>query len=174
MHGNNPPMNASRNAGRPRPFPDPGAPALLLLPLVLSLVAVAGCDAEPRHESVSGAVTLDGKPLDDAEVRFTPDGGEGLTVGSLAQNGRYSLPNPPGLIPGKYRVSISARGSAAASPGTPPDLDLARPGGPTERIPARYNHQTTLRAEVSAGGPNTYEFELSGQPDPAQTQPNRR
>jgi hypothetical protein len=112
-------------------------------------------------------VTLDGKPLDDGDIQFNPDGGEGVAVGSMVRDGRYTLPNPPGLIPGKYRVSISARWGAAASPGAPPDIDTAKPGGSRDRIPARYNEQTTLHAEVKDGGPNAFDFQLSGKPDPS-------
>jgi hypothetical protein len=162
-------MDKSRNAGRLRPVTSPDAVALLLLPLALAFSVGSGCDGESRHESVSGTVTLDGKTLDDGNIQFTPDGGDGLAVGSMVSNGRYNLPNPPGLPPGKYRVSIVASGSAAARPDRAPDVDIAiaRTSGAPKPIPARYNAQTTLRAEVTAGGPNAFDFALSGKPDPA-------
>jgi hypothetical protein len=162
-------MNGPRTAGRPRLDPNSGVSALILIqilfPLALTLAA-AGCGGEPRRESASGAVTLDGKPLDDGNIRFTPDAGDGLAVGSLVRDGRYSLPNPPGLAPGGYRVSITADGGSAAVAGVAPDSDLGRPGGAKGRIPARYNERTILRAEVTAGGANAFDYKLLGTPDP--------
>lgn len=150
--------------------------ARLLLPLALALAAGSGCNGESRHVSVSGTVTLDGKTLDDGNIQFTPDGSDGLAVGAMVSNGRYSLPNPPGLAPGKYRVSILASESAAARPDMPPDVGMAiaKAGGTSKPIPARYNEHTTLRAEVTAGGSNAFDFALSGKPDPKAIKAPRR
>jgi len=66
-----------------------------------------------------------------------------------------------GPTPGKYRVSILDGGPAAsdvgrAAPGAPPPV-AAKP-----KVPEKYKARTTLRAEVRAGGPNTFDFELTG------------
>jgi len=125
-----------------------------------------GCGGEPKQESVSGSVTLDAKPLASGTVQFMPEEGKGLAVGALIQDGAYRLPNPPGLAPGRYRVSISAQGGSAARSETAPDMDLGRPGV-KDPIPVRYNQETTLRAEVTSGGSNTFPFDLTSKPDPA-------
>jgi hypothetical protein len=111
-------------------------------------------------------VTLDAKPLASGTVQFTPEEGQGLAVGALITDGAYRLPNPPGLPPGRYRVSISAQGGAVVQPGVAPDMDLGRPGV-KDPVPARYNLETTLRAEVTRGGSNTFPFELTSKPDSA-------
>jgi hypothetical protein len=130
----------------------------------LTLVAVAGCGGESRHESVSGAVTLDGKPLDLASIEFRPEAGPGLAVGSMIEGGRYQLPNPPGLAPGRYRVRIVSVSDSAVRPNQPPDFDLGQPKAQkTERIPGRYHEQTTLQAEVTVGA-NSFDFPLTSQP----------
>jgi len=133
---------------------------------VLTLVATMGCGGEPRLESVSGSVTLDEKPLAEGMIQFTPEDGKGLAAGSLIQQGEYRLPNPPGLAPGRYRVSITAQGGSAARADAPPDIDLGRPGV-KDPIPARYNQQTTLHADVTANGSNAFPFDLSSKPDSA-------
>ena len=130
----------------------------------LTLAVAAGCDGQPRRESVSGAVTLDGRPLEGSNIEFRPEGGQGLAVGSMIEGGRYRLPNPPGLATGRYRVSITSMADAKADPNRAPDLDLARPKGETSgRIPARYNDRSILEAEVKAGG-NSFDFELTSKP----------
>lgn len=67
--------------------------------------------------SVSGAVTLDGKPLACNErtcgtIQFSPEGGHGTTAsGVLDENGNYQLASGSrvGVLPGKYMVSVWAQ-----------------------------------------------------------------
>ncbi|MDR3635465.1 MAG: carboxypeptidase-like regulatory domain-containing protein [Isosphaeraceae bacterium] len=143
-----------------------GLRALRSLSLAVLANCVLGCGGEPKQESVSGSVTLDAKPLASGAVQFTPEEGQGLAVGTLIQDGAYRLPNPPGLAPGRYRVSISAQGGSAVRAGMAPDMDLGRPGV-RDPIPVRYNQETTLRAEVTRGGSNTFPFDLTSKPDSA-------
>jgi hypothetical protein len=145
------------------------APARLLL---LGLIVAGGCGGEPRLESISGTVKHDGAPLRKATIRFTPEGG-GMPVGSVVEEGAYRLPNPPGLAPGRYVVGLSFTEDPDAPAGAPPDRDLAVPGG-GERLPARYNEKSELRAEVKAGASNTFDFELAGKRDPKAGRANRR
>ncbi len=133
--------------------------------LALTLAVAAGCDGEPRREPASGSVTLDGRPLEGANIEFRPEGGQGLAVGSIIEGGHYRLPNPPGLAPGRHRVSITSVADAKATPDQAPDLDLARPKGKKPgSIPARYGEGSTLQAEVTAGG-NSFDFELTTKPE---------
>jgi hypothetical protein len=141
--------------------------------LMLGLIAFGGCGGEPRLESVSGTVKHDGAPLRKATIRFTPEADGGLPVGSVVQEGSYRLPNPPGLAPGRYVVSLSLTDDPDAPAGAPPDVDLAAPGG-GERLPARYNERSELRAEVKAGATNSFDFELTGKRDPKAGRANRR
>jgi hemoglobin len=81
---------------------------------------------------VSGVVTLDGKPLADAVVRFVPEAATADDYsGSTNADGKYVL---SGVKPGKYAVSISKRKNKE---------DPA-----SELLPARYNAQSSLRVEV--------------------------
>jgi len=85
-------------------------------------------------------ITLDGKPLADAVVKLTPEpfmnGAVGEVTGKSDPDGavnNYLVEGRelPGLPSGVYRVAVTKDG---------------------ESIPARFNTQTTLGCEVSAGG----------------------
>src|SRR5262249_35255634 len=123
--------------------------------------------------SVSGNVAWNGQPLDEGMIQFLSESGQGSMVGAEIRDGSYALPNPPGLAPGTYRVRINSRSGAGASPSGIPDMHLADPNS-KERIPSQYNEKSTLEAEVSAGGPKTFDFDLTGQAAAAPSAPAGR
>ncbi len=137
--------------------PNPASLAAVLL------IGLAGCGAQtdefPR-EAVSGTVTLDGQPLKEGTIQFMPDaqtsnGGTGAT--GMIRAGQFEIPRAEGPSPGHFSVVILSGGgsdgiTAATIPGEGP---IAK-----ETIPARYNAQTTLSADIKPGGPNTLEFPL--------------
>jgi hypothetical protein len=61
--------------------------------LVLLLPLAAGC-VKP-FGSVSGEVTLDGKPLSTGYITFTPADGKGPIIGGPVANGRFDVQNIP-------------------------------------------------------------------------------
>lgn len=132
----------------------------MLVP-AMALTALEGCGGEPKQLSVTGTVSFNGKPLEDGTIEFTSDSGAGLPVGSMITQGRYELPNPPGLAAATYLVRINSRGGTREDPDAPPDLEIAAPDS-GEQIPRQYNEETMLRAVVAADGPNTFSFELTG------------
>jgi hypothetical protein len=132
-----------------------------LLTGVLVLAALSGCGGEASRESVSGNVTWQGRPLDQGDITFTPAAGDGLPVGGVVAGGLYDLPNPPGLDPGDYLVRVQSRGQRAAHATGVPDFGIADPAS-AEKIPRRYNDETTLKARVTAGGSNRFDFDLNG------------
>jgi len=145
------------------PFPD-RLPAALFSAWLLA-VSLAGCgdpgDSLPRKE-VSGAVTLDGKPLSHGTIQFLPTAPETPTAAMAeVKEGAYSVAIAQGLVPGRYKVLIS---SAHEPPSDPAKAD-ALPGmsGPPlkELLPVRYNSQSTLTAEVKKDAPNTFDFPLT-------------
>lgn len=120
--------------------------------------------------SVSGTVTLDGKPLANATIYFTPDAkdmGSGSSATTDA-NGKYELAtrvdgqSKKGAIPGKYRVWFSRlvdpKGNPIPADSETPPADL----GAMESLPPRLSdvNLTEERAEVSAGG-DTIDFKLT-------------
>jgi hypothetical protein len=76
-------------------------------------------------------------------------------VGTEISAGHFALPNPPGLAAGSYAVRINAR----TGPEGPRDAHLTDPRS-KEQIPPDYNEQTTLKAEITPGGPATFAFDL--------------
>jgi len=131
---------------------------LSLLCACAVLAGVAGCQGGgPQRYAVSGEVKFQGRPLDQGAVTFlAQDPSLASGGGAMIKDGRYSIPAEHGLLPGKYRVMVTS-----AAPGAPPDPD-APPGPagplPKDRISLKYNAETTLTAEVTAAGPNTFNF----------------
>jgi hypothetical protein len=132
------------------------------------LVAVAGCGlggtSTPR-EPVSGTVTFDGHPLEAGTIQFQPAGrAEGVASWATITAGRFDIPRAEGPVPGKYMVAIfnapgdrPAGGSADATVPVPRSRNRS---ARTDAIPARYNARSELTAEVKAGGPNSFTFDL--------------
>jgi hypothetical protein len=128
--------------------------------LLLLLIALGGCGSGGLA-SVSGTVTLDGKPLANALVNFQPLDGEDsarASAGTTDAEGRYSLrlvlTNKAGAVVGKHRVSIGTLTTDDTDP--PPNKPL-----PKDPIPARYNAKSELTFEVPAGGTRTADFALT-------------
>jgi hypothetical protein len=126
------------------------------------IVLLAGCgEANPLgRRPVYGRITFQGKPVDYGAIQFTPvDLQHGVNSGGMIENGQYALKLAEGLPPGEYKVMVSApdRGKVEKVEGPPGDeRSLAR-----ERIPAKYNLNTTLTLEVPKGrGRHEANFEL--------------
>ena len=122
---------------------------------------LSGCsDPYAGREAVSGSVTLEGQPLNDATILFDPVDGQDTASGAAVENGAYKVERAAGLKPGKYRVRITAGDGK-----TPTNEEEAGgPGGTNivsmDRIPPEYNEQTQQQVEVKAGGPNKFDFAI--------------
>jgi hypothetical protein len=105
-------------------------------------------------------VTLDGKPLTDGVIRFlSASGADALIVGGAINGGRFEIRAEKGAWPGKYRVEIRASrktGKKIRERGMPEPVDEL-----VQYLHARYNNESELTAEVTAAGPNRFEFPLS-------------
>lgn len=135
--------------------------------LVASTMATIGCgvggtsDGLPR-EPISGKVTLDGQPLDQGSITFVPDGFDGPPVGAPVEGGSYSIPRQDGPIPGKHSVSVYSQkktGKTYPDPDDPAETIEES----FERIPPKYNLKTELKAEVTKGGDNSFDYDLTGE-----------
>ena len=143
------------------------------VPLLLA-AALAGCGgSELELGEVQGVVTLNGDPLPNAVVTFSPKEGGPSGVGKTNDKGEYQLMTAGqlGAIPGQHTVSIicvpvpapvkhvrsndpsyqHGGGGVSSANYTPP---------PVPEVPARYNAQTELSEEVEAGTENTINFDL--------------
>jgi hypothetical protein len=119
-------------------------------------LAATGCGG--GLASVSGVVTLDGKPVEGATVSFTPatgdGGGVGGSYGKIDAQGTYSLRtvvgDRSGSVPGKHKVTISLSKSDATNP----------EGASKELIPTKYNTKSELTFDVPSSGTDKANFEL--------------
>lgn len=121
-----------------------------LILVVSALWLACGCSRTDRPPlgTVTGTVMLDGAPLPNALVLFTPEGPGRTSRGITDAEGRYSLTflrDIPGANLGRHSVRITT----------------ARDGhGRRESLPAKYHAKSTLTADVAAGS-NSIDFPLT-------------
>lgn len=132
---------------------------------VLALAAGCGGSAAPEKAlpttvPVSGVVTLDGKPLQKAAIRFVPRGEtKGVDCyGFTDDTGRYELTQlrgGAGAPPGEYTVAFSQFAKpdgtpVGIGPNDPPPADQ----GAFESLPTRLSNPTESKivAQVPQGG----------------------
>ena len=144
-----------------------GLTATLLVCLLL-----AGCETGPALAPVEGTVTLDGNPVQGAEVEFEPTGEGGRpSVGITDANGHYELDytmKEKGALLGEHIVRITTEGvgdededegGEESTRPTDEELDEGPRAGSTVPIPARYNVDSELKRTVEKGK-NTFDFPL--------------
>lgn len=112
----------------------------------LTLLVIGCGKADTNSKSLTGTVTLGGKPLEKGSISFIPKDGNAVTVGAKIVDGSYSATVPFG----EKRIEIRApkvTGQKLAYEGDPnsPKIDIV-----TELIPARYNNQSELTFSVDA------------------------
>ena len=123
--------------------------------LLFAIFCCNGCGRSdmPELGEVQGTVTMDSKPLENAQVSFHTEKEKGGRPGTgiTDKEGKYKLgfvASESGAIVGPNRVEITTFW---------PD---GEPGeGQRETIPEKYNSKSTLKREVKSGS-NTFDFEL--------------
>jgi hypothetical protein len=134
--------------------------------VVVFLVTSIGCGDGKVH--VQGTVTFDGQPVDHGAISFDPADGRGPNTGGEITDGNYDLSGNAGATPGKKIVRIRAyRGTGRKVEAGPP----APPGTLVDQIegyiPARYNDNTTLTADIVPGKINEIDFQLLSSKKPS-------
>jgi hypothetical protein len=118
------------------------------------LMSLVGCGDKGRAMTqVSGTVTLDGAPLDDAQILFRRTLGEQRGYGGVIKEGAYKLECEQGEV----KVEVTAY---RIVPGK-----FTTVNGPKEPvkemyIPKKYNEKTTLITTLS-GSRTSYPIELT-------------
>jgi hypothetical protein len=129
--------------------------------LSLGIVTLAGCggvDDAPATVAVEGEVTFDGKPLPTGEIIFRPAEGNGRADAASIKDGQYSLE----CTLGGKAVTITALREVAGV--VVQELETGESGGEVEQyIPETYNDRTTLTADVTESGDNTFNFPLESE-----------
>lgn len=122
--------------------------------LLLALFAfVAGCGPSgPTFAIVKGKVELDGKPLASGKVAFTQ---QGIPQDLLDVN--------DGVFEGKAKVGKAKVEILSFRPGKIPDMykdakDKEKYQFLENIIPAAYNSESKITADITASGPNEFQF----------------
>lgn len=127
--------------------------------LLLAPVALVGCGGGPEGPElfpVSGTVTFDGSPVDDGRILFRRAEGDQKAYSAEIKAGKYSLE----CEAGKVKVEITASRLIPGKFDTSNPDDEPQPVGEMY-IPAKYNSESTLEAEVKSAGENTIPFDLT-------------
>lgn len=125
---------------------------LLTLGLLLATFGCGGDDGPPMG-TVEGTVTLDGKPLPNVLVNFNP-GEFRPSEAKTDESGHYELiytREKKGAVVGTHKVVITSKTGVDAEGNEIADEE--------EKVPAKYNSESTLTEEVKAGA-NTIDFKL--------------
>ena len=129
-----------------------GTVAWASLILVLFLT---GCGGDgPERGRVKGKVTLNGTPLENADIEFQPQEGS-PSYGMTDHKGRYKLMytrDKEGAMIGDHTVRITTSTTDTDVRGN----EVAVP----QLVPPKYNARSELTAEVKPGT-QTYDFELT-------------
>jgi hypothetical protein len=123
--------------------------------LLALLPTLVGC-GEANTALVSGTVTVDGKPIRQGAITFTPVDGEGWTAGSPIKDGAYSARVPATVL--KVVISMPKVVGTKKIYDTPdsPEMPITK-----EALPERFNTKTELQIEPTAGTMHQ-DFELTG------------
>lgn len=134
--------------------------------LIVACFALAGCgEGGPPLGTVTGQVTLDGKPAPNVAVTFMPVEGGGSASGITDANGNYELNHTTrkGAPIGKHKVAVTTVQQSQSTvdmsqiPSDSPEYAKAMAEGGsynvqfTEPIPEKYNKKTELEHEVKSG-----------------------
>ena len=155
----------------------------LLLGLVILAFITTGCGPSGLPVvRVTGTVTFEGAPVEEASVTFTPMDLEGrLASGSTNAKGEFMLltqgAEKSGVLPGNYRITVSkyilvdVRGNPVVSADDSGAYDPSSRGAarraarpiPQSVLPDKYRNIETsaLTVEVTKRGPNVFTFELT-------------
>ncbi|MEW4564827.1 carboxypeptidase regulatory-like domain-containing protein [Bremerella sp. JC770] len=120
--------------------------------ILLAVLALLGCSSGNNSDlgQVEGRVSLDGKPLPNAQVQFQPTQGR-PSYGMTDSEGKFTLQytgTAAGALIGSHTVLVTtavSRDDGSVAP---------------ELVPPKYNARSELEKEVQAGD-NQFDFELA-------------
>jgi hypothetical protein len=111
----------------------------------------AGCGS--GNVALNGDVSYDGQPIDDGTITFVSTSSGSSDAGKASchiENGKYKFEKDRGPAPGKYKVEITwlkkTGKKLPTGDGEPRDEKV-------QSLPAKFNTQTTLTADVTSGSP---------------------
>ncbi|MFO0899630.1 MAG: hypothetical protein U0836_19555 [Pirellulales bacterium] len=116
--------------------------------ILLALALCVGCGES--LPTVSGKVTIDGKPVPEGMISFQPQPSGAIAVAPIRPDGSYEVKTgtATGLKPGEYIIVVQA------PKGIPPAPTAQNPNPKFERwVPAKYGNPETsgLQLTVTSG-----------------------
>ncbi len=119
--------------------------------LVLLMIFVAGCGRQgPVLLPVSGVVTLDGQPVAEAGVIFTPAEGGPAASGTTDAQGRFQLRtvNESGAVAGEHLVTVTKQETTGLG-----DFGAVGPEGVKTiwHVPEKYGNRKTSGLKFTVG-----------------------
>lgn len=124
--------------------------------LAVAVLVLAGCSQQEQRYAVSGTVTVDGKPLDDVTIIFTPDG-KGLSGAAEVMNGKFVCSTKGGPSVGTFNVRLSP--NEAEMEEVEEDIsELATPRRP--RVPLKYQRLGGLQVEITGADDQMLDLKL--------------
>jgi hypothetical protein len=121
---------------------------------------LGGCGSgidEPPLVPVTGTVNVDGTGAEGLEIEFLPQTTGGVSTAKTGPGGKYELiykDGSKGAVIGTHTVKIVRPNPGGGPAGGETGAVVENP------LPAKYNDQTTLTADVKEGN-NDIPFELS-------------
>jgi hypothetical protein len=142
---------------------------LIVLAVLPLAVGCGGHGSAPLRVAAHGEVRVDDVPLKAGVIRFVPQA-KGPVALTTIKDGRFTLSAANGPALGKNSIEIVAAPAANPLEGAT-DIRAAWTNYAKAKqaplvetaVPAKYNQRTTLSVEVSAKGPNTFDFQLASQ-----------
>lgn len=108
--------------------------------------------------SLSGAVTVEGVPLEHGTIFFlltSPPSVDLVTAGTVIERGRFKIRPTDPLVPGTYHVRISGLDSFL-----PREMNPDSPSLPPDPVPECYNSKSVLEVVIPRRGTNILNFDF--------------
>ncbi|MEA1949818.1 MAG: hypothetical protein U9N87_00420 [Planctomycetota bacterium] len=129
-----------------RPFIAP------ILIAALAACCISGCDSGIPRYDVSGTVTFNGVPVERGEVSLVPQDPKMAPDGGLIENGKFHFVATAG------KKTVQIRGARLVpSERQEPDMSPSY----EDYIPAQFNRDSALQAEVAPNNDNQFTFDLT-------------
>ena len=124
-----------------------------------SLLA-SGCGS--GEATISGTVALDGTPITDGYVTFTPGlNTNGPVVAGRITNGNYTIPAKDGQVSGAYSVTVTASAPTGKKVKSP--MNGAESDEFVSIIPDKYTGTTSVLTADIVKGKNTVDLKLESE-----------
>jgi hypothetical protein len=129
--------------------------------LLVAIVCALGCSDDSSGRLISGTVTFDGRPLDNGQIVFEPQGAGKMGVAQI-NAGAYALPTGFGLQDGEYRVRITSDRPTGQTIAPAAYSEDREPLPIQEQfLPSKYNLKSELSISVSNETGTQHDFSLT-------------